>query len=194
MSYKDFTDKYLPYAIAATKNTEILPETAITVAALESGLGKSSLAAKYNNFFGITTSEPTGVPEGTKLVSGKVNLPTSEFINGKYVKMDRWFKTYTTPQGSFIDFVRVALLPYYTDKGIRQANTANAQFKALAAGGYATAPDYYQKLVKLRKLMFGSDNTKIYVGIAGALFTIGLIKYIKDEPRQKRNVKTKAAA
>ena len=114
-------------------------DVVLTQAGLESAWGK---AVYGNNFFGIKAN-PSWKGQ-TQL------LGTSEFVGGKYVRVKRAFRKYSTPEESFVDYCKFIV-------GNRRYNTAVAKYKAsgdseqycrdIAAAGYATAPDYATKLI-----------------------------------------------
>ena len=58
----------------------------IAQAILESNWGRSTLASKYYNFFGMKA--------GSKYTGEKVNLPTKEEVNGELVSVDAYFRVY----------------------------------------------------------------------------------------------------
>ena len=165
----DFINKFYPAAVAAAKGSKIHPGTIITAAALESGYGKSGLAAKYNNFFGRK-------PE--KNYKGKiVNLPTAEFIKGQKVTLLQPFKHYDTAEDSFRDYVKLLSTSKRYSK-VLLTNDPKQQFREIQAAGYATAPDYSQKLSSLL------DNLKPYMKTTLpllAILAIGAIIYLAVE-------------
>jgi len=133
----DFVNKYYPAAVEAAKGSKIHPDTIITAAALESGYGKSGLAAKYNNFFGRK-------PE--KSYRGKVvTMQTAEYIKGQRVVIPQPFKHYDTPADGFKDYVRLLSNSKRYAK-VLLTSDPKQQFREIQAAGYATAPDYSQKL------------------------------------------------
>ena len=64
----------------------ILPSMTTAQAILESNWGRSTLASKYYNFFGMKA--------GSKYTGEKVNLPTKEEVNGELVSVDAYFRVY----------------------------------------------------------------------------------------------------
>ena len=160
----DFINKFYPAAVAAAKGSKIHPGTIITAAALESGYGKSGLAAKYNNFFGRK-------PE--KSYKGKiVNLPTAEFIKGQKVTLLQPFKHYDSAEDSFRDYVKLLSTSKRYSK-VLLTNDPKQQFKEIHAAGYATAPDYSQKLSSLFDQL--KDNLKYVAPVMGLIIVGGLI-------------------
>ena len=106
---------------------------------LEAGLlnTPSTLASKYNNLFGIKG-------QGTK---GSVSLLTSEVIKGKWVKVKADFAVYENLADSCAQHRVFLGKPRYRDvweqKSLREAAIA------VHRAGYATDPNYAQKLIDL---------------------------------------------
>lgn len=139
MSASFFVKKYSNVAKTAAAAYGLPAEVVLTQAGLESAWGS---AAYGNNFFGIKANAAwTGQ---TQL------LGTSEFVGGKYVRVKRAFRKYSTPEESFVDYCKFIV-------GNRRYSAAVARYKQsgdseqycrdIAAAGYATAPDYATKLI-----------------------------------------------
>lgn len=140
MTVKDFITAYYPVAKVVSLGSGLPPDVIIVQAGLESAWGS---AAYGNNFFGIKANAVwTGQ---TQLLS------TSEFVGGKYVRVKRAFRKYSTPEESFVDYCKFIV-------GNRRYSAAVARYKQsgnseqycrdIAAAGYATAPDYSDKLIR----------------------------------------------
>jgi flagellum-specific peptidoglycan hydrolase FlgJ len=97
----------------------------------------SLLAFRYNNLFGIKG-------EGS---NGTVSLPTKEFIKGKMITVDQNFAVNRSVKDSIEHHKRLLEKPRYAK--LHNCKTfeeiANAVYKA----GYATDPQYPQKLIDL---------------------------------------------
>lgn len=83
------TDEQLTFLakakLAAEKAGHVFPLMAACEAALESGYGKSGLAAEDNNLFGMK--------QHVHPVYGTAVLPTREFENGDWIEVDaKWIK------------------------------------------------------------------------------------------------------
>lgn len=127
-------------SVKACKGTGLFPSVMIAQAIFESGWGKSQLATKYNNHFGIKADKSWTGP--------KVNLTTMEFINGKFVSLIGAFRSYSNPAQSFAD--RIKFLkenPRYTKAGVFTAKTPEEQAQALQTAGYGTDPNYAKKII-----------------------------------------------
>jgi len=135
----DYIKKYTNTVIRASKGTGLFPSLFMAQAILESGNGQSSLAAVYNNHFGIKASP------GWK---GKViDMRTREVFNGQDVYIKDGFRWYDNAKDSFYD--RVDFLKNnsrYTSHGVFKAKSPEEQADALQRAGYATSPTYASTL------------------------------------------------
>ena len=98
--------------------------------------GLSGLAAQAKNLFGV---------KGTGN-AGSVLLPTSEVYNGKVTTVQAQFKKYNSYYDSLVDHARVLSLPRYQTH-LASATTVNEFAHGIKAGGYATDPQYAEKLL-----------------------------------------------
>lgn len=139
---REFIDYLAPLAQADYKKSGILPSVTIAQGMVESANGNSELARKANNLFGIKASPPWTGEKYTKT--------TSEFVEGKYIKVDADFRKYRSWEDSVKDHgeffkstpARVNLYRFvYTAKDWKQAVNA-------LTGTYATSPTYAQTLTK----------------------------------------------
>jgi flagellum-specific peptidoglycan hydrolase FlgJ len=131
----EFTNSVMPLAQAASEKTGIDPRLITAQAALETGYGKS---APGNNLFGIKSH---GQPGGNV-------LPTTEVVNGQPVRTTDSFAAYASPADSangYADFINKN--PRYAP--LKAAQGLEAQAAALGQSGYATDPNYGQKVLKI---------------------------------------------
>lgn len=109
----------------------------IAQAAIESNWGRSTLSARYNNFFGIKAS---------KSWKGKtVNMKTGEVFDGKQVTITSNFRVYDSLAESIRDRNRLLRMPRY--KAVEPATTPQAQVEAIRAAGYCTATNYVSSVM-----------------------------------------------
>lgn len=123
-------------------NTKILPSVIVAQAILESARGTSELARKANNLFGIK-----GNYNGQSYT-----VKTKEYLNGKWTTVNAAFKKYPSYRESIIDHGNFfTSTPWRTQNYQRVLNAKDykTQAKALQACGYATDPQYANKLINL---------------------------------------------
>ncbi|MBN6058681.1 glycoside hydrolase family 73 protein [Aggregatibacter actinomycetemcomitans] len=128
----------MPIAKAIEKKWGVPAEVTIAQAALESGWGKK---VKGNAYFGIKG-------KGSK---GSVNFGTHEVINGKKIGINDNFASY----GGFADAANGYGEFLNKNKRYREAfkhKDNPVEFaKAVARAGYATDPEYANKLTSIIK-------------------------------------------
>ena len=117
----------------------IVGQLALVQAIHESGLLQkpSSLAVKYNNFFGIKKA-------GT---AGTVKLKTKEYIKGKWVIVYEPFGSNKTVADSITQHRALMHRPRY--KSVLESKTFEEAAKAVWRSGYATDPSYPKKLINI---------------------------------------------
>ena len=123
-------------------NTKILPSVIVAQAILESARGTSELARKANNLFGIK-----GNYNGQSYT-----VKTKEYLNGKWTTVNAAFKKYPSYRESIIDHGNFfTSTPWRAQNYQRVLNAKDykTQAKALQACGYATDPQYANKLINL---------------------------------------------
>jgi hypothetical protein len=123
---------------AASKAGAKFPQVVAAQWALESGYGKHT--SGKNNFFGIKGKDG----EGT-LVS------TTEFVGGMEIKVDAWFKNFTSLDACVAYIVDRWYKDYKGYKGVNRASTPEECAELLVKEGYATDPLYATKLKRLLK-------------------------------------------
>lgn len=114
-------------------------ECILAQAILESAWGKSQLAKKYNNFFGMKT--------GRSWKGEKAELSTKEEINGKLVTIKGTFRAYPDIESGiagYFDFIKAKR--YANLKGV--TNYVEYATK-LKEDGWATASSYTKSLVNI---------------------------------------------
>jgi|11_taG_2_1085331.scaffolds.fasta_scaffold16966_2 hypothetical protein len=132
MAVSDFFSQYAPYAQSVNRSTGIDPRIVLAQAALETGYGRS--APNYN-LFGIKGKGST--------------QQTKEFVDGKMVSMPQEFRSYGSPEESFKDYASLMSGKRY--EGVRSGGTLEDQIAALQKSGYATDPEYGQKVMQIAK-------------------------------------------
>ena len=142
MTPDDFAKQFMPYAQQVSQRTGLDPRLVLAQAALETGYGRS---APNNNFFGIKSHGK----------SGGSNLMTKEFEGGRMVSKPQSFRGYADPSGSFQDYADFILRnPRY--KTVLAEGDLGGQIAAMGRSGYATDPEYAQKLRSIAN-RFGAD-------------------------------------
>ena len=140
---KKFIAKIGPIAKEVDKSFDLLPSITIAQACLESDYGQSDLSQKYNNLFGVKGSNPN-----TSAV-----LSTKEYIKGKWITVKARFQIYDSYEASIRAHARLfqngTTWNHKQYQHVLVAKTYQEQAQALVKDGYATDPDYADKLIKL---------------------------------------------
>lgn len=110
------------------------PALAAAQWALESGYGQYQ--SGRHNYFGIKGSGNT--------------VSTQEFVNGQMVTVNASFRNYGSPLESAKDYVALTANSRYAP-GLAAARTPREAAMAIKAAGYATDPNYVDKLVGIMK-------------------------------------------
>jgi flagellar protein FlgJ len=144
---RSFQDKLSAHAEEASRATGIPAKFMLGQAALESGWGKREIKGRdgtnSNNLFGI---KATGDWKGKV-----VEATTTEYVNGKaQTKVER-FRAYDSYSDSFKDYAKLlANNPRY-EKVLASAGDAASFAQGLQKAGYATDPNYANKLTSIIK-------------------------------------------
>ncbi len=167
MGKTEFLAFAAPPAKEVEKKTGLSWKVLIAVAALETGWGRfvcTENGKDSKNLFNIKGKGPNGsvtvetrewyTPQKwdeLKKQGKRVRLTgrESKNKNGKILEgfVGDAFRAYNTYEESFSDFVRLVSSSYPAAWGARQNPVAFVQ--RLASGGYATDPDYANKLTKI---------------------------------------------
>lgn len=137
----NFISQILP---GAKKGLEdgILPSISLSQAILESGWGKSGLAIKANNLFGIKADNSW---------SGDIlEMLTQEEVNGGMITILAKWRVYKDWNESVIDHNNFLIKnSRYKENGVFDAKNYVEQAQALQKAGYATNSDYAEKLIQV---------------------------------------------
>lgn len=142
-SHQQFIERLVPHAQELQDGYGVLPSIILGQAILESNWGKSTLAGKYNNLFGIKAYGD----------QKKVSLETKEFVNEEWITIQGDFKVYDSWEQSMDDHTQLFVQgvdwnPALYEKVITATNYQEAA-QALQEAGYATDPGYAQKIIQV---------------------------------------------
>lgn len=139
-------------AMQVCQGTALFPSLMIAQAIVESGNGKSLLAARYHNHFGI---------KADRSWKGKVvSMSTREVFDGKDTYVKDGFRAYDSIEEGFADRNRfLQVNPRYRKAGVFDAETPEEQAEAFQRAGYATDPNYAKLL---GQVINGSGKLKQY--------------------------------
>jgi len=140
MRPEDFVRRFGKLAVRSSLRTAIFPSVKLAQAALETGWATDALSP-HGNFFGIKAHNFPGPT---------IRAGTREFINGRWVYIQSDFRKYANAVQSFKDHTAFLYQnSRYQRAGVFDAETPEAQARALQAAGYATAPNYANALIAI---------------------------------------------
>lgn len=138
----EFVNTVAPTAQKLQRQYGVLASVAMAQAMIESNFGQSQLAAEYYNLFGVKTD--AGDPNG-------VDFETQEFVSEEWITITDRFKVYANWEESL---TKHAELIYYGTswnanfyQAVLDGKTYQEQAKGLQSAGYATDPDYANKII-----------------------------------------------
>lgn len=146
----DFIEKIGKLAQSDMKKTGVLASVTIAQAIIESDWGRSKLATKAKNLFGMKAALGGS---WTSSWDGKVyKSKTKEYLNGKYVTITDSFRKYKTIKQSVADHSAYLLGSKLSSGKLRYAGLKGCKdyekaIKIIKKGGYATAHNYVSVLV-----------------------------------------------
>lgn len=115
----------------------------IAQAILESDWGKSDLSALYHNLYGIKGNGP----------EDSVLLETTEFVDGEPITVQAYFKVYDSIASSVEDHAKLMAEGTSWDAELYwpviKAGSYQEAAHALQESGYATDPDYPEKVIEV---------------------------------------------
>lgn len=144
-SVEQFVKRLWPYAEQAGNELGVDPKILLAQSALETGWGGSVIrqsdGKSSHNLFNIKADR------SWKGEQTKVN--TLEFKQGVALKKREGFRTYSSYQESFHDYVRfIKTNPRYSN-ALKHVGKAERYMQELGQAGYATDPKYAEKVIKI---------------------------------------------
>jgi len=140
-----FIGRLWPHAQEAARTTGIAPHFILGQAALESGWGRSEIrtadGSPSHNLFGIKA--------GSGWQGPTADVATTEYVNGTAVKTVERFRAYGSYAEAFKDYANLLTSnPRYAHVLNERADPA-AFARGLQRAGYATDPNYAEKLMRV---------------------------------------------
>lgn len=156
----DFVAKLYPHAKKAAAALGTQAEVLIAQSALETGWGqkmvKRSDGDSSNNLFNIKAD--------SRWKGNKAAVKTLEFEQGVAVQQKANFRVYDDIKQSFDDFVSFISEGSRYKEAIKKATQPNEFIQALQDAGYATDPEYANKVIRVMKLL----SSELKIALPGA--------------------------
>jgi len=146
----EFVHAMWPHAVAAQRRTGTPAHLVIGQAALESGWGQRQIrqadgSPSYNLF---------GIKAGRSWTGKTVETTTTEFVDGRPMRMRQRFRAYESYAEAFADWSRLMKNNPRYDGVMTVGHDPKAYARQMQSAGYATDPAYADKLEKtIRKTL-----------------------------------------
>lgn len=141
VSKDQFLEVIIPIAQQAQIDYGVRPSLLIAQAALESNWGESELSQQSNNYFGI------------KGKSSGEQYATKEFTQDKWQNVQASFRTYDSISDSVNDYAKLIKNGTSWNANLYSSVITAEHYKdaafALQKAGYATDPNYANKLIQI---------------------------------------------
>jgi len=140
-----FIRELWPHAEAAGAALGMAPEVLLAQSALETGWGRHVIQRRdgdsSHNLFGIKADARWDGP--------RVHVQTLEYVNGVPERQRAAFRSYDSPAESFADYVDfLQRNPRYRE-ALGRVPDAEGYLRGLQEAGYATDPDYADKILDI---------------------------------------------
>ena len=132
-----FLEAMVPGVLVMAQSYQIPASVTLAQGIVESGWGRSSLASRYNNLFGVKAR--SGFPS--------VLVDSAEYIDGRRVPMKLRFSVYESWEHCIMEHGEFMSHPRYAQA--REYWTDYATFTRLIAPKYASDPNYANHIVSI---------------------------------------------
>ncbi|CAE6953139.1 Flagellar rod assembly protein muramidase FlgJ [Vibrio sp. B1REV9] len=143
---ESFVHSMKPYAERAAKALGVEPSLLLAQAALETGWGQKvvkNARGSSNNLFNIKADR--------SWQGDKVTTQTLEFHDNTPVKETAAFRSYSNYQDSFNDYVRFLNENPRYETALQQRGNSESFIRGIHNAGYATDPDYSNKVLQVKQ-------------------------------------------
>lgn len=141
---QNFVSAIIPTAQKLQRQYGILASISMAQAMVESDFGQSQLAADYYNLYGVKTTSDD---------PASVDFATAEYINNEWIEIIDYFKVYPDWDASMTAHAELIYYGVTWDENyysaVIEGNSYKEQAFGLQESGYATDPDYAQKLINM---------------------------------------------
>ena len=144
-----FVQRMLPHAQAASAATGIPTHFMMGQAALETGWGR----AEIRGADGQNSHNLFGIKAGSGWKGRTVDIVTTEYVNGRPQKQVETFRAYDSYADSFRDYANLLRANPRYQNVLAAGQDATGFARNLQRAGYATDPQYAQKLAGVIRLV-----------------------------------------
>ena len=151
----DFIQLMTPYAKKTANNLNTDYRYLLAQAALETGWGQHAIRDKQGNH----SFNLFNIKADTRWQGRAVTVPTLEYVDGVAKKETAAFRRYPSIEDSFADFEQFLQQSRY-QTALDNAEKPDMFINELHKAGYATDPNYVQKIQSIVDQYFKSDATE----------------------------------
>lgn len=145
VSPKHFVEQLYDKAVSAAEKLNIDPKALLAQAAVETGWGKYVIQQAD----GDSTHNLFGIKADKRWDGQKAQVDTLEYVNQVPEKQQASFRSYANFADSLNDYVDfIQSNPRY-DKALEKTDNVESYFTSLQQAGYATDPNYAQKVMSV---------------------------------------------
>jgi flagellar protein FlgJ len=146
---ESFVQRLLPHAQAASADSGIPAHYMMGQAALETGWGRAEIrGADGQNSYNLF-----GIKAGGSWKGRTVDIVTTEYINGRPQKQVDTFRAYDSYADSFRDYASMLRGNARYQNAVAAGQSAAGFAQGLQQAGYATDPNYAQKLMSVIRMV-----------------------------------------
>lgn len=142
---QDFVSRMTPHAVQASQETGVSTHLILGQAALESGWGRREIRQSD----GGTSFNLFGIKAGGNWNGKVAEVVTTEYHNGIASKQVEKFRAYSSYTEAFSDYARLLRDNSRYAQVLKPGQGSHEVAHALQRSGYATDPNYADKLVKV---------------------------------------------
>ena len=146
---ESFVQRMLPHAQQASASSGIPAHFMMGQAALETGWGR----AEIRGADGQNSHNLFGIKAGGSWKGRTVDITTTEYVNGKPQKQVDSFRAYDSYADSFRDYANMLRGNARYQDVVAAGQSAAGFAQGLQQAGYATDPNYAQKLMSVIRLV-----------------------------------------
>ncbi|MBE0440281.1 MAG: flagellar assembly peptidoglycan hydrolase FlgJ [Gammaproteobacteria bacterium] len=144
-SPQQFVEKLWPMAKRAADRIGVTPDVILSQAALETGWGKHVI----NKANGESSFNLFNIKADSRWTGDKTSVGTVEYHNGVAIRQQAQFRSYDSYQQSFDDYVNFLQTQPRYQNALKQTDNPEQFIEALHKSGYATDPDYADKIKRI---------------------------------------------
>jgi flagellar protein FlgJ len=143
-----FIERLRPHAEAAAAALGVPAHLLLAQAGLETGWGRS----QPRNADGSVSHNLFGIKSGKRWSGASVAAATTEFVQGAAVRTVERFRAYANYADAFVDAAKLLRSSRYAE-AFANSGDAGAYAKSLQRAGYATDPQYADKLTRAIRMV-----------------------------------------